>query len=133
MPLKLEIVSPEKLLLSKDVDMVVIPASEGEIGVLPGHAPLIVMLQGGVLQLYEGATVTERFFIGGGFAEVTSDRCTVLADEAVPLAELIASDATAALQAAEQAYQTTPQIDPLQIEQLIDTLQIARARKAAAV
>ena len=54
MPTSVEIVSPEKLLLSRPVDMVVIPAAEGEIGVLPGHAPMIVLLRGGVIRLYEG-------------------------------------------------------------------------------
>ena len=54
MPVNLEIVSPEKLLLSRPVDMVVIPASEGDMGVLEGHAPAIVMLRGGVIALYEG-------------------------------------------------------------------------------
>ena len=53
MPIDLEIVSPEKLLLSRPVEMVVIPAAEGEMGVLPGHAPMIVLLRGGVIRLYE--------------------------------------------------------------------------------
>ena len=59
MPVNLEIVSPEKLLLSRDVDMVVIPASEGDMGVLEGHAPMMVMLRGGVVSLYEGDRVTD--------------------------------------------------------------------------
>ena len=88
MPVALEIVSPEKLLLSRPVDMVVIPASEGDMGVLPGHAPMIVMLRGGCVALYEGDTITDRLFVGGGFAEVTPERCTVLADEALPLSSL---------------------------------------------
>ncbi len=56
MPVDLEIVSPEKLLLSRPVDMVVIPACEGDMGVLEGHAPMIVMLRGGTIALYEGDT-----------------------------------------------------------------------------
>jgi F-type H+-transporting ATPase subunit epsilon len=78
MPVALEIVSPEKLLLSRAVDMVVIPASEGDMGVLPGHTPMIVTLRGGMIALYEGDTVTDRMFVAGGFAEVTPERCTVL-------------------------------------------------------
>ena len=54
MPIDLEIVSPEKLLLSRPVDMVVIPAAEGEMGVLPEHAPMIVLLRGGIVRLYQG-------------------------------------------------------------------------------
>ena len=80
MPIDLEIVSPEKLLLSKPVDMVVIPAEEGEMGVLPQHAPMIVTLRDGIIRLYSGDVVTDRLQVSGGFAEVTPDRVTVLAD-----------------------------------------------------
>ncbi len=85
MPVDLEIVSPEKLLLSRPVDMVVIPAAEGEMGVLPQHAPMIVLLQPGVIRLYEGGRVTESLQVTGGFAEVTPTRVTVLADAATPV------------------------------------------------
>ena len=85
MPVDLEIVSPEKLLLSRPVDMVVIPAAEGEMGVLPQHAPMIVLLQQGVIRLYEGNRVTESLQVSGGFAEVTPTRVTVLADDATPV------------------------------------------------
>jgi F-type H+-transporting ATPase subunit epsilon len=88
MPVALEIVSPEKLLLSRSVDMVVIPASEGDMGVLGGHSPMIVTLRGGTISLYEGDTVTDRLFVAGGFAEVTPERCTVLATEVLPVAEV---------------------------------------------
>ena len=77
----LEIVSPEKLLVSRGVDMVVIPASEGEIGVLFGHAPMIVALKEGAIRIYEGDRVVETFDVKGGFAEITPERCTVLATE----------------------------------------------------
>src|SRR3974390_150381 len=84
MPVSLEIVSPDRLLLSRPVDMVVIPASEGDMGVLEGHQPMIVMLRGGVVSLYEGDRVTDTLFVAGGFAEVTPERCTVLAAEVDP-------------------------------------------------
>ena len=85
MPVDLEIVSPEKLLLSRPVDMVVIPAAEGEMGVLPQHAPMIVLLREGTIRLYEGGRVTESLQVSGGFAEVTPTRVTVLADNATPV------------------------------------------------
>ncbi len=107
MPLDLEIVSPEKSLLSRPVDMVVIPGTEGDIGVLPGHSKLITSLRGGLVDLYENDRITDRFFVSGGFAEVTEERCTVLADEIVTFADLDASKASAALSAAEQAYTST--------------------------
>ncbi len=83
-----ELVSPEKLLLSKGVDMVVVPGEEGDFGVLPRHAPMISAVRPGVIQVYEGNAVTDSIFVAGGFAEVTPARCTVLAEQAVPVGEL---------------------------------------------
>jgi F-type H+-transporting ATPase subunit epsilon len=83
-----ELVSPERLVLSQAVEMVVVPGAEGEFGVLPLHAPMISTLRPGVIRVYEKDAVTERIFVGGGFAEVTPARCTVLADQAVPVAEI---------------------------------------------
>jgi F-type H+-transporting ATPase subunit epsilon len=97
---QLELVSPEKLLLSRAVEMAVLPAAEGEMGVLPGHAPMIVALRGGVISVTSNGQVTDQLFVGGGFAEVTPERCTVLADEATPVAQLSRADAEAAYNAA---------------------------------
>lgn len=83
-----ELVSPEKLLLSDDVEMVVVPGAEGDFGVLPGHAPMISTVRPGVIHVFEGGSVKSRIFVAGGFAEVTSARCTVLAEEAIPLDEI---------------------------------------------
>src|ERR1700689_5151098 len=85
---KFELVSPEKLLLSEPVGMVVVPGGEGNFGVLPGHSLLISTVRPGVIDVYEDKTITERIFVSGGFAEVTPERCTVLADEAMPLSAL---------------------------------------------
>jgi F-type H+-transporting ATPase subunit epsilon len=79
-----ELVTPERLLLSEMVEMVVVPGTEGNFGVLPGHAPLISSIRPGTIDVYEGQTVTRRIFVVSGIAEVTPERCTVLADEAVP-------------------------------------------------
>src|SRR6266436_6505227 len=86
-----ELVSPEKLLLSEAVDMVVVPGTEGNFGVLAGHSLLISTVRPGVIDVYEGSEISERIFVLGGFAEVTAERCTVLADEAVPLSSLDAA------------------------------------------
>ena len=83
-----ELVSPERLLLSEPVEMVVVPGEEGDFGVLPKHAPLISLVRPGVIQVYEGNQVKDRIFVAGGFAEVTPARCTVLAEQAVPVAEI---------------------------------------------
>ena len=101
---QLELVSPEKLLLSRQVEMVVIPAAEGEMGVLPGHAPMIVTLRGGVIRVVEGGKDAERLFVAGGFAEVTPERVTILADEATPVAELSKAEAERRIAEADAAY-----------------------------
>ena len=93
-----ELVTPERLLLSEMVEMVVVPGTEGNFGVLPGHAPLISSIRPGTIDVYEGQTVTRRIFIVSGIAEVTPERCTVLADEALPPDELDRSAIEAELQ-----------------------------------
>ena len=91
--LSFELVSPERLLLSREVEMVVVPGTEGDIGVLPAHAPLISQVRPGVLVVFEGGKPTGRIFVSGGVAEVTPERCTVLAEEAMPLDALDRADA----------------------------------------
>ena len=83
-----ELVSPERLLLSASVEMVVVPGEEGDFGVLPRHAPLISLLRPGVIQVFEDGKVKDRVFVAGGFAEVTPARCTVLAEQAMPVSEI---------------------------------------------
>ncbi len=104
MPISLEIISPEKLLLSRPVDMVVIPGTEGDLGILPGHAKLITGLRGGLVDIYENNKITDRFFVSGGFAEVTEERCSVLADDITRQADLNPQRAAALLEAAQAAY-----------------------------
>ena len=86
--LHFDLVSPERLLVSTDVDQVDVPGSEGDFGVLSGHAPLMTTLKAGVLTIQTSGKANEKFFVRGGFAEVTLQGLTVLAEEAMPLAEL---------------------------------------------
>ena len=105
--LQFELVSPEKLLLSEAVGMVVVPGTEGNFGVLPGHALFISTVRPGVIDVYDdGKTINERIFVSGGFAEVTPERCTVLADEAMPVSSLDRGAAEAQARAAEAAVAT---------------------------
>ena len=83
-----ELVTPDRLLLSEMVEMVVVPGTEGNFGVLPGHAPLISSIRPGTIDVYEGQTIARRIFVVSGIAEVTPERCTVLADEALAPEEL---------------------------------------------
>lgn len=101
---RFELVSPERVLASEDVDMVTLPGEEGEFGVLPLHAPLLALLRPGVICTYEGDTIKERIFVTGGFAEVNEEGCSVLAEEAQPVAELQSDEARRLLDEAHAAY-----------------------------
>jgi len=132
----LELVSPEKLLLSRPVEMVVIPAAEGEMGILPGHAPMIVQLRGGVISVTEQGKITERLFVAGGFCEVTPDRVTLLADDATPVASLSKTEAATRVAAAEAAYDTaaatgTPELRELAMDALLSARSMAEVAEAA--
>ena len=84
-----EFVSPERLLVSGDVAQVVVPGWEGEFAVLPGHAPLLSTMRPGILAVYrEPNAAPERYFVRGGFADVTPVSLTVLAQEAIAEADL---------------------------------------------
>jgi len=98
MPVQFELVTPEQLLVSRNADMVVVPGTEGNFGVLPGHSPLISTIRPGTIDIYEGNAIAERIFVAGGLAEVTPERCTVLADEAMPPEDLDRAQLEAELQ-----------------------------------
>jgi F-type H+-transporting ATPase subunit epsilon len=83
-----ELVAPDRLLLSVDADSVTMPGAEGDFGVLPGHAPMISALRAGVIEVEGAGEGADRIFVAGGFAEVAADKLTVLAEEAVPVADL---------------------------------------------
>ena len=99
---RFDLVAPERLLASEDVDMVVVPGTEGDFAVLPGHAPMVSTLRPGALEVYEGDQPSDRYFVAGGFAEVAADRLTILAQEAIPLAELDRSVLEQRIQDAEE-------------------------------
>ncbi|WP_298282816.1 ATP synthase F1 subunit epsilon [Acidocella sp.] len=127
MAIALEILSPEKLLLARDVDMVVIPGTEGDIGVLPGHSKLVTSLRGGLVDIYENGAVAERFYVSGGFAEVTESRVAVLADEIVRQSEINAAKAAEALTAAKDAFAAVSLDDAEAYREASDTLIAAQA------
>ena len=85
--LHFNLVSPEKELISEEVDMVEAPGAEGVFGVLPGHAPLMSVLAPGVVKVRNGGTET-RIFVRGGFAEVSPAGLTILAEEAINVVDL---------------------------------------------
>ena len=125
----LELVSPSALLKSEPVEMVVVPGTEGNFGVLPKHAPMISTIRPGVIDIYAGGKVSERIFVAGGVAEVNPERCTILAEEAVPVADIKADEAQASLETAEADLKApTTAHDMANAER---ALEIARARIAA--
>jgi F-type H+-transporting ATPase subunit epsilon len=83
-----EMVSPDRLLKAADVDMVIVPGMEGDFGVLPGHAPLISTMRPGVVEIHDEGNDVEQIFVRGGFAEVTTEGVTILAEEAIAMADL---------------------------------------------
>jgi len=88
--LNFALVSPERELFHGQVDQVVVPGTEGEFGVLANHAPLMSTIKPGSLRIIDGAS-ERRVFVNGGFADVTPDGLTVLADEAIDLANVDAA------------------------------------------
>ena len=127
MPIDLEIVSPVKLLLSRPVDMVVIPAEEGDLGALPNHAPMIVLLRGGMVRLFEGGQVIDRLFVTGGFAEITPTRVTVLADEAMAPDAVSRELGESRLAAAQADYDGADKADVPALDAAMARMQSARA------
>ncbi|MEL0107587.1 MAG: ATP synthase F1 subunit epsilon [Rhodospirillales bacterium] len=103
---QLEIVTPTKLLVTEEADMVVVPGGDGDFGVLPGHAPLLSSVRPGVIDIHENGAVKTRYFIAGGFAEVDPEKCVILADEAMTLADIDQAAAQSRLEAAQQALES---------------------------
>ena len=89
--ISLEVVSPEKMVMSKTVDMVTISGTEGDFGILPGHAALVSSIRPGFLEI-EANKETEKMFIGGGFIEVLEDKVSILATEVLSSEQIDISD-----------------------------------------
>ena len=101
--LNFALVSPERELFNGDVDHVVVPGAEGEFGVLPNHAPVMSVIKAGALRVInDGAE--RRIFVNGGFADVTPDGLTILAEEALDVAEIDGAKVAADLKNAEEDF-----------------------------
>jgi|APTNR8051073442_1049403.scaffolds.fasta_scaffold09615_2 F-type H+-transporting ATPase subunit epsilon len=102
--MKFEIVTPAAPMLSEDAELVIIPGAEGNFGVMPGHAPLLSSIRPGTIEIRDRTLkILAQYFVEGGFAEVTPERCTVLAEEAVPLAKIDREEAESRLKRAHDA------------------------------
>jgi F-type H+-transporting ATPase subunit epsilon len=103
-----ELVAPEKLIFSGEVEAVVVPGTEGEFTVLKDHAPVMAMLKPGILEIEQSATHKVKLFVRGGFAQVAPSGLTVLADQAIALEDLNGAELDADLQIAEEDISAAP-------------------------
>jgi F-type H+-transporting ATPase subunit epsilon len=123
-----DLVSPEKLLFAGDVDQVDLPGSEGDLGVLAGHAPLVTALRPGIIVVFrEGGDL--RVVVNGGFAEVGPSGLTVLADMAVPVEEFDQAVLAGEIKDAEEDFADVT--DGWQRDKLIHRLEQLKALQAA--
>jgi F-type H+-transporting ATPase subunit epsilon len=106
-PLRLEIVTPERAVYADDVDMVIAPASEGYVGILPHHAPLLTSLGPGEFRVKKGGT-EETLAVFGGFMDVRGDRVIVLTEAAEPAEDIDIQRAQEARESAQKALQAGP-------------------------
>jgi F-type H+-transporting ATPase subunit epsilon len=102
MALHFELVSPARLLFSGDVESVVLPGTEGEMTILPMHAPVLSTLRPGVVTIIKSGSETDRIFVRGGFAEVNAHGLTLLAETAIPMSELDAGAIAGQIKDAEE-------------------------------
>ena len=122
-----DLVSPERLLLSQPVDMVTIPGTEGYMGVMAGHMPLVSALRAGMIDMMNDGVDT-RFFIRGGFAEVSATQITVLAEEAIPMTELDLAVLDQRIKdAQDDEIAAKTDAERLKAAQLVDDLKLVRA------
>jgi len=126
MPLKLDVVTIERIVFSGDVDMVIAPGVEGVLGILPQHAPLITALSEGELRFKQGAQV-QNLAIAGGYLEILNDRVTVLADSAEHAHEIDVARAEAARARAEQLLREGP-TDPVDRSMIEGALRRSQVR-----
>jgi F-type H+-transporting ATPase subunit epsilon len=129
MPLTLEIVTPEAKVYSDTIDSVVVPTVEGEIGVLPGHIPLLTQVADGELRVTKGGT-TQWLAIGGGFAQIDGDRVRVLAEHAITEEKIDENTVEAAMKRAQDELKAAKDMDPQQYEHLQSLVRYAGVQLA---
>lgn len=131
MPLTLEIVTPEARVYSDTVDTVVIPTVEGEVGILPGHIPLVAQIGAGELRATKGG-VTEFIIVGGGFAQVTGEKVSILADSAIEEEKIDPNVVADAMKRAEEALKSNKEaMTPAEVERLESFVRFAVAQLGA--
>ena len=117
MPLVLEIVTPAARVYSDTIDSVVIPTLEGEIGILPGHIPLLTQVDAGELRVMKGGKV-EGLVVGAGFAQIAKDKVSVLTESAIEEEKIDENIVEEAMRRAEDALRGKESLEPAEIERL---------------
>ena len=130
MPLKLEIVTPLARVYSDTIDSVVLPTKDGEIGILPGHIPLLTQVEDGELRVTTDGR-TQALVVGGGFAQIVSDKVSVLAESAIEEEKIDEGAAEEALKRAEEALKRTEGLEPAEIERLEGIVRFSVAQLGA--
>ncbi|SDR95194.1 ATP synthase F1 subunit epsilon [Opitutus sp. GAS368] len=129
MPLTLEIVTPEAKVYTDTIDSVVVPTVEGEIGVLPGHIPLLAQVADGELRVTKGGA-TSWLAVGGGFAQIEGDRVRVLAEHAITEEKIDEHVVEAAMKRAQDELKAAKDMDPQQYEHLQSLVRYAGVQLA---
>ena len=132
MPIRIDIATPTRNWIGKDVDMAVVPSVDGDIAAMEQHAPVLMLLRGGIVSLYEGDQVTARLYVSGGFAEITGTTCAVLADEAIALDDIDRAEAERRLEEAQRGYNEVDIGDDAAVPAALERLQVAQSRVEAA-
>ncbi|HVW20960.1 MAG TPA: ATP synthase F1 subunit epsilon [Opitutaceae bacterium] len=127
MPLALEIVTPEARVYADTIDSVVIPTLEGEIGVLPGHIPLLTQVGRGALRVTKGGS-SQLLAVAGGFAQIAGDKVSVLAENAISEEKIDEHAAEAAMKRAEDELKARETLPPAEIERLESVVRFAVAQ-----
>jgi len=129
MSLTLEIVTPEARVYSDTIDTVVIPTGEGEIGILPGHIPLLAQVDHGELRVTKGAA-TQLLAVSGGFVQVMDDKISVLAEGAITEEKIDEHAVEAAMKRAEDALKGQDSLEPAEVERLESVVRFSVAQLA---
>lgn len=127
-----ELVSPERLVLSEQVDQVDLPGSDGDFGVLASHSPFLTTLRAGVVTVKRGSE-QRKIFVRGGFADVNASGLTVLAEKAIPVSELKADVIAQEIKNAEEdvADAKSPEARHKAEQRLAQLREVADALRAA--
>ena len=121
--LNFSLVSPERELFAGEVDQVDIPGTEGDLGIFANHSPLMAAIRTGAITVYDGGNTTQ-YFVQGGFADVTSDGLTVLAERAVPMSDVTADSLAADIARVETSLETLEGEAALAAQQNLDGLRM---------